>query len=257
MLRNLLSIVFLFFYFVSISQFGNIPTKEQALKAALSLEWLEASIAKNVVFIRLKVPYVYQDFDEILSKSEDNIYVLNDFVKNNPALSDEVGIVQNIYNSIRLIPLSKINDKKIKNIIDLHEQFVKNNSLLISQLMGLTENSNINNLLYTINFENQEFGYYFALKNSGLFFDDLGLDITQKLNQSYNKLKKSIEKLINDKNFIDSSNVIYLRQLKSDMDLISKIIQNPSGDKFVNTIYNLINKIRNNINYLILNSENF
>ncbi len=240
--------VFLFILlqsFFSYAQFGNNPNLMQALNAAYNLRTAETAVVKNTVFNRLKVKYALQDLDEFLSIAQDNLFILKLFVNKYSDFTDKINEIEKLYNTLRLIPLSPSKTSKIKSLVDLHNKFLINiNSLILSINQSLkSEFSKQKLMIYNIAFYAQEFGYLFALENSGIILDELNFNIKKEEKKTFNQLKLSVNELINNKQYLSYANVDELKQLKSDIDLLDKIIKNPSGNEFINTVYNLTNKI--------------
>ena len=225
---------------VTHAQYEEVIDVSDALQNALDVRTSAVKIVKDYLYKGLKVNYVFKENDENLSKGETSMLKLEIYAHEHPSLISQVNKVKQQWKKLRVLAIHQPKKEKMNLLVDKLNQLLTATNTLIEEIKK-TDDIKIINYQHASNEMEvlaQQLAFLYALKVAGLGRGDITGEIEQK--RLY--FQKNL-----DATFFSGENTLEiteaLKSIQADWEMVKKSVNNIEDNKFLNTIYILMNKI--------------
>jgi len=221
-------------------QYEEVIDVSDALQSTLDLRTSSVRIVKDYLYRGLKVNYVTEKNDENLSKGETSLLKLEIYAQEHPELSDQVEQVKQQWNKLRVLAIQKPKREKMKTLLPNLKSFLKITDDLST---GIKKTDNVAVIEYQhaaneMELLAQQLAFLYAMNSAGVK-DPV---IKQEIETCQNDFQKNL-----DATFFSGENTIEITQslksVQADWEMSKRTTANQNGDRFLNTIYVLMNRI--------------
>jgi len=240
MKKILFILIFSSISFFSFGQYEEIVDVSDALQNALNVRTSAVKIVKDYLYRGLKVNYVSKENDDNLSNGEISLLKLEIYAMNHPAISDQLNKVKDQWKKLRVLAIHQPQKNKMNMLLDKLKDFLISTDLLINQIKQTDDITVINYQQASNEMEvlAQQLAFLYGLQIAGIDNTNIQHEITQcRLN-----FQKNL-----DATFFSGVNNIKIAQalktIQADWEMAKKTVNNTEDNRFLNTIYILMNKI--------------
>jgi hypothetical protein len=241
-MKKILLTILLFSYISGFAQYEEDVDVSDALQAALNVKSAAVKITKNYLYRGLKVSYVLKENDDNLAIGEENIMKLEIYAEANPDLSDDTKNVIRVWKNTRVLAIHKPEKKKMNGILKLLNNFLNNIDKLI---VSIKQSGNVSVLEYQhasneMEILAQQLSLLHAMNIAGINDPMIGHEIERCTTDFQKNLDKTF---FSGENTIDVVNV--LKNVQADWEMTKRTLSNTDNERFLNTLYILMNKVSN------------
>ncbi len=234
----ILTFVFQYVY----PQFDEQITGKEAIKAAYNINNSAVRIIKDYVYMNMRVSYAVKNVDNSFSDSEDALIMLEIYAENHPEVKPVLQQIINMRKKTRMMFLQKPKKEKIKTVLSKLDKLISISGKVIDKIKNI-ENIKANTIQensHKIEFIAQQLSFMHALKFMGENQEEINLKLSnleKNLQTSLNILQSQIKQ--------GSEAAFQLKLLQSDWTMYKKIAAK-KNQRFINTLYTLLDKISDN-----------
>ncbi len=232
--------IFLLLTRTGIAQYEEVIDVSDALQSTLDLRTSAVKIIKDYLYRGLKVNYVSKENDENLSNGEISLLRLEIYAQDHPELSDKVNKLKQQWKKLRNLAIHKPKREKMKVLLPSLKRFLNTTDQLIGAIKK-TDSINIINYQHASNEMEvlaQQLAFLYGMKVAGI--------VDPTLNHEIEQCQKDFQKNL-DETFFSGENTIditrSLKAIQADWQMAKQTARQGTNERFLNTIYILMNKI--------------
>ncbi len=225
------------------SQYEEMIDVSDALQSTLDLRTSAVRIVKDYLYRGLKVNYVSKENDNNLSKGETSLLKLEIYGKEHPELNTEINKVKKQWKKLRHLAINLPKKEKMNGLLDDLNDFLRDTENLIEGIKN-TDNIKIINYQHASNKMEilaQQLAFLFGLKVAGVD----GQHILKEIEKCQKDFQRNLDlTFFSGENTIEITEV--LKSIQADWEMGKQTNKSANKDRFLNTIYILMNKISDN-----------
>jgi hypothetical protein len=243
MKKTITLLLIMVFIKTGFAQYEEMIDVSDALQSTLDVRTAAVRIVKDYLYRGLKVNYVTKENDNNLSKGETSLLKLEIYGKEHPELSKEINTVKKQWKKLRHLAINMPKKEKMKGLLKDLNDFLTATDNLIEGIKN-TDKIEIINYQHASNEMEilaQQLAFLFGLKVAGI--ND------QNISKEIERCQKDFQRNL-DLTFFSGENTIEiteaLKLIQADWEMGKQTNKSANKDRFLNTIYILMNKISNN-----------
>jgi len=230
----------LIFSSATYAQYEEVIDVSDALQSALDVRTSAVKIVKDYLYKGLKVNYVLKENDDNLSKGETSMLKLEIYAQEHPELTSEVNRVKQQWKKLRVLAIHQPKKEKMKLLLDKLKQLLQTTGVLIDEIKKTDDITIIDYQQASNEMEvlAQQLAFLYAMKEAGMADSTLIKDIEQCRSDFQKNLDATF---FSGENTLDVTEA--LKSIQADWEMVKKSVNNSENNKFLNTLYILMNKI--------------
>ncbi len=239
-MKKIIYLSLILFFNTIHAQYEEVIDVSDAMQGTLDLRTAAVRIVKDYLYRGLKVNYVTEKNDENLSKGETSLLKLEIYAQEHPELTDKVEKVKQQWKKLRVLAIQKPKREKMKGLLSNLKSFLQVTDALSDAIkktdkVAVIEYQQAANQMELLA---QQLAFLYAMNIAGVK-DPV---IKHEIETCQKDFQKNLDAtFFSGENTIDISQS--LKSVQADWEMSKRTTANQNGDRFLNTIYVLMNRI--------------
>jgi len=239
-MKKILLLAILLISNYTFAQYEEDVDVSDALQAALNVRSAAVKITKNYLYRGLNVSYVSKKNDDNLAFGEENILKLEINAETYPELLGKTKKLVRLWKNMRTLAIHKPIRKKMNGILKLLKGFMDSSDSLIN---SIKESGNIAVLEYQqasneMEILAQQLALLHAMNIAKIKDPMIGHEIKRCTADFQKNLDKTFFSGENNVSVVNA-----LKKVQADWEMTKRTISNTDNERFLNTLYVLMNKV--------------